>query len=506
MRADHRVVGETRVRYSSLAHRVQGFFRIVSSDARRSGEEPLERVANRVVRESPACKLETFAASRRYADRIALQREGNSLARGNRIDLAGEPCELGRIDRRNVTAVLAAQPFGVFEERQIRRRLELRQQRLELELAIEAIEIVRGRHRVAAALPVDRQRQVAPNQRDGAAKLRLFAVLANQILELRISSQRRIGHERVERPRCLQQSRRGLLSNARNAGKVIRRIAFEAAIVGQPLRIEAEALANRHRIVTAELADAASRRQHGRALVDDLQQIEIAGDDQRLLAALFGLSRQRGDYVVGFLSFDFDDRNTVRIENPAHQRELAAQLVGHHAALRLVFGIERHALGRHSFIECRENVRRFFVGDELVEHHRETVGGIDRHSAARVERGQREKGPVDQAVGVEQHQRHRKPRLNAPKLPTTRRSRCRRRRSREWKSYSVRWSAAWRHRRRSRFRARRSTKRLRYRLARARRPAAAASGARSPESGRDCRSNRPTDARLRSRASCSASS
>ncbi len=119
-----------------------------------------------------------------------------------------------------------------------------------------------------------------------------------------------------------------------------------------------------------------------------MQQIEIARDDNRLLAGFFGLTRKRRNHVVGFLAFHFDDRNVVHVENLAHERELAAQIVGHGVALRFVIAVQLDARGRHAFIERGDDVRRFFVGDDLVQHHRKAVHGVDRHAFGRGQRAE----------------------------------------------------------------------------------------------------------------------
>ncbi len=96
------------------------------------------------------------------------------------------------------------------------------------------------------------------------------------------------------------------------------------------------------------------------------------GNHHGLLAGFFGLTRERRDDVVGFLTLDFDDRNVERLQYFAYERKLTAQFVGHRTALRFVFGKELDALRRHAFIEGRQHVRRLFFGDEFVQHHRES--------------------------------------------------------------------------------------------------------------------------------------
>ena len=161
-------------------------------------------------------------------------------------------------------------------------------------------------------------------------------MLAHQRFEFRRSGERRIGEQRVERTRRLHQFDRGLFADARDAGQVVRRIAFESAVIGQLRRLEIEALAHGRRVVAAEIGDAAPRRQHGRAIVDDLQHIEIARD-RRAYAAVFARdARERRDHVVGFFAFDLDDRNVVASRESCARARTAGADRGHLVAVRLV--------------------------------------------------------------------------------------------------------------------------------------------------------------------------
>ena len=203
----------------------------------------------------------------------------------------------------------------------------------------------------------------------------------------------------------MEQFRSGLLADARDAGQVIGGIALEAAIVGELARLETETLADGRDVVTRDVGDAAARRQHRRALADDLQQIEIAGDDEIVSPFGFRARGERRDDVVGLLPFDLGDRNAVRIEHAAHERELTAQILGHRLALRLVLLVQRDAVRGHALVERRDDVRRLLLGDDLVQHHREAVHGIDGHAFHGRERRQREKRAIDEPIRVEQHER-----------------------------------------------------------------------------------------------------
>ena len=88
------------------------------------------------------------------------------------------------------------------------------------------------------------QRQIASHHRDRAAQTRLLSVRFDEVLQLRGARQLRIGDQRVERSGGGNEFARRLFADARNAGKIIGRIAFEAAIIGELRRLQAEAFAH----------------------------------------------------------------------------------------------------------------------------------------------------------------------------------------------------------------------------------------------------------------------
>ena len=133
-----------------------------------------------------------------------------------------------------------------------------------------------------------------------------------------------------------------------------------------------------------------------------------------MLTVFTGDARQRGHDVVGLFALDLEHGNAVAREDLAHERKLAAQVGRHLVAMRLVLRIHRHASGGQALVERGDDVRRFFVGDEFREHHRETVGRVDRHAVRRGQRRQREERAVDEPVGVEQHQARGLRRRNTP--------------------------------------------------------------------------------------------
>ena len=102
------------------------------------------------------------------------------------------------------------------------------------------------------------------------------------------------GEDRLEVAEALQQVRRGLVADARDAGDVVRRVALEAVEVGDQLGRDAVAVDHGLVVVDLRVGDAAPGRHHAHARlgVDDLEGVAVAGDDHHRHALLARLARR----------------------------------------------------------------------------------------------------------------------------------------------------------------------------------------------------------------------
>ena len=256
---------------------------------------------------------------------IAPKRDADAFrARGIR-EHGREQHELRRVGRGNETPIGSAHEFRIVlrgEESVARGRCrQTREQRFEFEIAVEHVELVRrGRH-VARGIPRNRDRQVARDDRDVAATPCDLAVFAHEALEFRRARKRRVLEQRVERTRGLDELDRRLLADAGNAGKIVGRIALEPAIVRQLSRIEIEARTHGRDVVPHHATHARAHRDR-RLLIDDLQEIVVARDDDRFVTRALRFGGERCDHVVRFFAFDFHRRNVVDLEDVPHEREL----------------------------------------------------------------------------------------------------------------------------------------------------------------------------------------
>src|SRR5579862_8036696 len=161
MRGDHGIVAEACITYACIAQRVNEALGIVGADRRRAVEETLQRLSYRRDRKRAAKKTQSFARARADRDGTVTQSKHDALAVRKRRNLFDEPYDLRRIRRRLVTLIPSLKRLAFIEERQVRRRLQFREQRLELQFAVKAVEIGVGRRGVTALLPIDGNRKVA---------------------------------------------------------------------------------------------------------------------------------------------------------------------------------------------------------------------------------------------------------------------------------------------------------------------------------------------------------
>ena len=94
-------------------------------------------------------------------------------------------------------------------------------------------------------------------------------------------------------------------------------------------------------------------------------------------SGVFGLTRERRDDVVGFLPFDLHDRNVENVEHLTNQRELRRKSSGMSSRFALYCAKSATRACRPCPYRSRDDVRRLFIGDELIEHHREAVDGVE---------------------------------------------------------------------------------------------------------------------------------
>ena len=141
-------------------------------------------------------------------------------------------------------------------------------------------------------------------------------------------------------------------------------------------------------------------------LGDELEHVQVAGQDRRLEVRGLGLADERRDDVVGLEALHLVDRDAERRDDPPHLGDLLAHLVGHARPRRLVLGEPLVPERRRGQVEGDRHVRRADVLEGPQHDVREPEHGRNELALRGRERllDEGEVSAVDEPVAVEQHQ------------------------------------------------------------------------------------------------------
>ena len=212
--------------------------------------------------------------------------------------------------------------------------------------------------------------------------------------------------EAVEPAELPHPLRGGLLPHPRDAGQVVARVAAQRRVVGVLRRGQAVALLDGGRGHACHVADALARVEHRDAVVDQLERVAVAGDDEDVESLGLRPRGQRGDDVIGLVPLGLHRGDAQRLEHLADQVDLALELRRARAAVGLVVGEGLRAEGLPRHVEGHRDVAGAFVPQGVDEHGGEAVDrvrGLARRGGE-VLHGERVEGPVGQGVPVEQHE------------------------------------------------------------------------------------------------------
>src|SRR5690606_6928122 len=120
-----------------------------------------------------------------------------------------------------------------------------------------------------------------------------------------------------------------LFANPLHAGDIVADVADEGFIVDYLVGPDAEVFHHTGRVVYLAAAARPARGQlDAGVVVHQLQQVAVAGDDvHRHFVA--HLRRDRAQYIVSLVSFQFEDGNIERPYDLLDAGDLNAQLIGH---------------------------------------------------------------------------------------------------------------------------------------------------------------------------------
>ena len=270
----------------------------------------------------------------------------------------------------------------------------------ELEIAVELVEHPRLRLLPLQLFGLERHVEVAVDRRELLREAGLLGVLDQPLSIALALDLRRVLEQRLERAVLRDQLRRAGLADARHAGDVVDAVAEQRHHVGHLLGRHTEVLA--HALAVEALL--AQRVVDRHAVVHELHQVLVEGDDGHLVSRFGSTAGDRAEHVVRLVARRLEDRDAVGLDQPADVRNLRAQVVRHRRAVRLVLGVALLAHRGAGDVERDAHQVRLLLAEQLVEHLREAEGGVGRLALAARERRQREKRSEDRRVTVDQEQ------------------------------------------------------------------------------------------------------
>ena len=127
------------------------------------------------------------------------------------------------------------------------------------------------------------------------------------------------------------------LADPGNARNVVRGVSHQRLVIGDQFRAEAVAIDDRRDVVIAKLAEPTRARKHREdVVVDELQEIAVAGDDDHVVPVVRCRTGEGADHVIGLVPWFLKDRNAKRRNQLANAIDLLAEVFGHFSAGRLV--------------------------------------------------------------------------------------------------------------------------------------------------------------------------
>ena len=190
---------------------------------------------------------------------------------------------------------------------------------------------------VSQVLGMEFDRHVRPDSRQLTALDRIIGVPQQALAVPLVRDFGGMREKSVEVSVGRDQVPRTLLADPRHALDVVDRVAHQRQDVDDLARRNAELLLHAlgvvPRPVVARVVDLHS-------VVDELEEVLVAGHDRDLEAGGDGLRRQRSDHVVGFEPLVGEDRYAERLARLVDPRNLLGEIRRHRRAVGLV--VRRH--------------------------------------------------------------------------------------------------------------------------------------------------------------------
>lgn len=209
----------------------------------------------------------------------------------------------------------------------------------------------------------------------------------------------------LERWECLDELGRGLLADTWYSWDVVGRISDQRLVLGEPLRREPIPFEDCLPVVDTVITEALTTRQdNANALVDQLKEIGIAGDDQDVQSLFDSLASECSDEVIRFVPFRCNDRYRQRVKQLTNAVELSLEVVRGLRPVRLIL-TEKVLPKAFPTIEADDHVIGLEVVQYLEQHAGETENDMRRLAAARCQcRRKRMVGTIGETVSIDEDQ------------------------------------------------------------------------------------------------------
>ena len=168
---------------------------------------------------------------------------------------------------------------------------------------------------------------------------------------------------------------RALLADAGNALDVVDRIPHQREHVYDLRRRDPELLLHAVGVVPRAIF---LRVVNGDAVVHQLEEVLVTGDDGDLEPGFDGPFGKRADHVVGFEAREGENRDAEGFTRFVDPRNLLGEIRRHRGAVGLVVGRHLGPECRAGQVERRGDVLRRMIGDELAQHRHEDVDRVGR--------------------------------------------------------------------------------------------------------------------------------
>ena len=195
------------------------------------------------------------------------------------------------------------------------------------------------------------------------------------------------GQQGVEVAVFLDQLGSGLGADAGGTGDIVGAVADQGLYLDHLIGGDAEFLEH------GLLGEAAllHRVPHDDRGADQLHQVLVGGDDDRLAAGVAGAAGIGGDQVVGLPAGQFDAMDPEGGRGLADQRELGDQVLGRGRAVGLVEVVHLIAEGLVRMVEDGDQMGRavlaLHVADELPQHVAIALDGADGQAVGLARQG-----------------------------------------------------------------------------------------------------------------------